>query len=173
MSELAKAGPTAVNIALLATRLGVTKGSFYWHFNSKDELLDAILEEWKIRATDRVIEIVEKSQSDARQKISQLAVLGVSSSIEELGGSIELAMRTWARSNKRVRAAVAVVDKQRVEYLANLFGKALPESDPELMACIHYAFSAGLRLLLCYTDAEKITMRRAALEQVFFATQPA
>lgn len=170
LSELGKAGPSAVNIARLADLLGVTKGSFYWHFRSKDDLLDAILDEWRIRATERVIEIVENSESDARKRISQLAVLGVSSSIEERGGSIELAMRTWARSNKRVRAGVALVDKQRIEYLTNLFDIALPKSDPELMACIHYAFSTGLRLLLCYSDSEKINMRRAALEQVFFPT---
>lgn len=173
LSELAKAGPSAVNIVLLSERLGVTKGSFYWHFQSKDELLDAILDEWKVRATDRVIEIVEATHASAREKITQLAVLGVSSSIEEVGGSIELAMRTWARTNKRVRAAVAAVDRQRLQYLVNLFQDALPDSDPELMACVHYAFSAGLRTLLCYTDAQKIDLRRAAVEQVFFLPQPA
>lgn len=173
LTALSSAGPTAVNIALLATRLGVTKGSFYWHFASKDELLDAILDEWKVRATDRVIEIVESSTGDAREKISRLAVLGVSSSMEEKGGSIELAMRTWARSNKRVRTAVAAVDQQRVAYLENLFREALPEADAKLMACVHYAFSAGLRTLLCYSDAEKIKLRSAAISQIFFTQEPA
>lgn len=153
---------------MLSERLGVTKGSFYWHFQSKDDLLDAILDEWKLRATDRVIAIVEAGHADAREKITQLAVLGVSSSIEEIGGSLELAMRTWAKTNKRVRAAVAAVDRQRIEYLVNLFRDALPDSDAELMACVHYAFSAGLRTLLCYPDAQKIDLRRAAVQQLFF-----
>lgn len=173
LTALASAGPNAVNIALLAERLGVTKGSFYWHFASKDELLDGILEEWKKRATDRVIEIVESATGDAREKIGRLAVLGVSSSIEEKGGSLELAMRTWARSDKRVRSAVAAVDRQRVEYLENLFREALPEADASLMACVHYAFSAGLRTLLCYSDADKLKLRNAAVDQIFFPPQAA
>lgn len=173
LAELAKSGPEAVNIVALSEKLGVTKGSFYWHFSSKEELLDAILDEWRLRATDRVIQIVEETESDSRARIYQLAVLGVSSSIEEVGGSLELAMRMWARSNKRVRAAVAAVDKQRLEYMAKLYAEALPGEDPRLMACIHSAFSAGLRQLLCFTEAERLEIRRAALEKVIFAPRRA
>lgn len=169
LAELAKSGPSAVNIVFLSERLGVTKGSFYWHFSSKDELLDAILDEWRSRATERVIENLDKDETDAKTKIYQLAVLGVSSSIEEMGGSIELAMRTWAKSNKRVRTAVAAVDRQRLEYLIRQYAEVLPDADPRLMACIHYAFSTGLRQLLCFTEAERIQLREAALKDVIFA----
>ncbi|RYY87103.1 MAG: TetR/AcrR family transcriptional regulator, partial [Comamonadaceae bacterium] len=45
MRILARSGVDAVLIPPLATELGVTKGSFYWHFASRDELLLALVDE--------------------------------------------------------------------------------------------------------------------------------
>ena len=41
---IAEQGVGAVAVEPLARRLGVTKGSFYWHFPSRDALLQAALE---------------------------------------------------------------------------------------------------------------------------------
>src|SRR5207244_1242684 len=40
-------GPAAVRVEPLAAALGVTKGSFYWHFSDRAELLEALLAEWE------------------------------------------------------------------------------------------------------------------------------
>jgi AcrR family transcriptional regulator len=42
-------------VETLASDLGVTKGSFYWHFKSRDELVQAALELWEKLATDAII----------------------------------------------------------------------------------------------------------------------
>ena len=44
---IAEQGVSAVAVEPLARRLGVTKGSFYWHFPSRDALLQAALERWE------------------------------------------------------------------------------------------------------------------------------
>src|SRR5690606_27695040 len=44
---IAEQGVAAVAVEPLARRLGVTKGSFYWHFPSRDALLQAALERWE------------------------------------------------------------------------------------------------------------------------------
>ena len=44
---IAEQGVAAVAVEPLARRLGVTKGSFYWHFPSRDALLSAALERWE------------------------------------------------------------------------------------------------------------------------------
>ncbi|WP_454830347.1 TetR/AcrR family transcriptional regulator [Paraburkholderia xenovorans] len=170
LTLFAKEGHEAVSIATLANALGVTKGSFYWHFTSREELLHSILDEWSLHATARVIEIVEATETTARDKIRKLALLGVKSSIEELGGAIELAVRNWARTNKKVRNAVAEVDGQRIAYLTSLFEEATPSADAELMACLHYSFSAGLRLIFSFSEEAKLRIREDALDKVFFNT---
>ena len=40
-------GPEGVRVEPLAAILGVTKGSFYWHFTNRRELLEALLREWE------------------------------------------------------------------------------------------------------------------------------
>src|SRR5690242_1895778 len=52
---IAEAGLGALTIDTLAARLGVTKGSFYWHFKGRSELLAAALERWERRATGEAI----------------------------------------------------------------------------------------------------------------------
>jgi AcrR family transcriptional regulator len=52
---IAEKGLGALTVGALATRLGVTKGSFYWHFHGRSELLAAALARWEERATTDAI----------------------------------------------------------------------------------------------------------------------
>ncbi|GAA0512500.1 MAG: TetR/AcrR family transcriptional regulator [Pigmentiphaga sp.] len=165
---LAQSGVDAVLIPRLATDLGVTKGSFYWHFESRDDLLLALIEEWKQHATLRVIEIVESASTSPQEKIRLIAFIGTNSPIDEFGGAIELAVRNWARTNPDVRSAVADVDQQRLTYLTSLYAEMGAKVDPELLACLHYSFSTGLRLIFAYPEQQKLAMRQAALDTIFF-----
>ena len=53
---VAEGGTAAAAIEPLAARLGTTKGSFYWHFKNRSELIAAALALWEREATDRIIE---------------------------------------------------------------------------------------------------------------------
>lgn len=48
-------GFRAVAVEPLARRLGVTKGSFYWHFESRAALVEAALLFWERAGTDAII----------------------------------------------------------------------------------------------------------------------
>ena len=52
---IAEKGLSALTVSALADRLGVTKGSFYWHFVGRSELLAAALDRWKQRTTGEAI----------------------------------------------------------------------------------------------------------------------
>ena len=168
LKVLAKSGANAVLVPRLASALKVTKGSFYWHFSSRDDLLEAMIAEWREHATLRVIDLVEGKATTAQEKIRLLAFIGTNSPIDEFGGAIELAVRTWARSNRKVREIITEVDRQRISYLSRLYGEIGSSADAELLACLHYSFSTGLRLIFAYPEAQKLALREAALEQVFF-----
>ena len=57
--RLGAGGVEAVRVEPLAKDLGVTKGSFYWHFRDREALLDAVLEAWEARETDHYIKTAE------------------------------------------------------------------------------------------------------------------
>lgn len=59
MKELAESGLGGVAVEPLAKRLGTTKGSFYWHFRSRDDLVVAALSLWEQEGTDSAISALE------------------------------------------------------------------------------------------------------------------
>ncbi|MFN7134821.1 MAG: TetR/AcrR family transcriptional regulator, partial [Myxococcales bacterium] len=71
LAALARGGVAAVAVEPLASELGATKGSFYWHFADRGELLKAVLERWVARDTDEVIAAMD-ALPDARAKLSAI-----------------------------------------------------------------------------------------------------
>jgi AcrR family transcriptional regulator len=145
---LAEGNVDSVLIPPLAKRLGVTKGSFYWHFKNREDMLDAVLEEWHRRATARVIEKVERAASTPVARLRALFDISNRAGVDDLGGALELAVRNWARLDKRARAAVAAVDAERLSYLAQLYRALGMDAAPARhRAFAQYAFSTGARVL--------------------------
>lgn len=64
-------GPAGVAVVALAKGLGVTRGSFYWHFGSRDELLVAALELWEREHSEEVLAAAEQID-DARERLRAL-----------------------------------------------------------------------------------------------------
>src|SRR5437868_10038617 len=68
---IAEQGVAAVAVEPLARRLGVTKGSFYWHFPSRESLLVAALERWEKTEQEAIFGQLEQI-ADPRQRLRQL-----------------------------------------------------------------------------------------------------
>jgi AcrR family transcriptional regulator len=120
LRALAAGGPEAVRIESLAKELGVTKGSFYWHFRDRQALLEALLDTWEETLVDEAIEVADRGGGDARSRLRRLFRLaGEREDILEL----ELSVRDWARREPVVAARVARVDDRRLNYLRPLFAE--------------------------------------------------
>lgn len=109
-------GAAAVRVEPLAAALGVTKGSFYWHFKDRDALLDAMLDHWERQSTLATIEILETAWPDARSRLRGLLALVHGNPRK----GAEAAIRAWALSDPRAAAAVRRVDSRRENYVAGL-----------------------------------------------------
>jgi len=60
LAAIAQGGVGAVAVEVIAAGLGATKGSFYWHFENRDALVQAALDRWELERTEAVIDDLER-----------------------------------------------------------------------------------------------------------------
>ncbi|BAU12431.1 transcriptional regulator [Leptolyngbya sp. NIES-3755] len=116
LRTLAAGGVEAVRVEPLAKSMKVTKGSFYWHFKNREDLLEAILQEWIKLQTNSIIDQVETEGGTAANKLLHLFELAVQDD-----GRVETAIRAWAKNDANVSSFLAEVDEHRLSYTKDLF----------------------------------------------------
>jgi len=114
LKTLAKAGFTALKAEPLAKAMGVSRGSFYWHFTDISAFHAAILRHWREIAAEQIIAGVEAAAGTE----NALAVLLRRVFGERL--TLERAVRIWASVDPAARAAVQAIDRRRLGYVESL-----------------------------------------------------
>lgn len=115
LKVLAGEGIEAVRVEPLARALGVTKGSFYWHFSDRQHLLDSLLADWERLATLNVIAAVELACDEPDERLRELTRL-----VFRHGGPLDRAVRAWASHDQDAAHVVARVDTQRYAFVRGL-----------------------------------------------------
>lgn len=149
ISRLMKSGVDAVRVEPLADEIGVSRGSFYWHFKSRRELLTAILEEWRQYQTRRIVERIRKNvELTPLQRIVRLRMLPPRTKTTSSAAAFELAIRAWAMRDKLASKIVNQVDAERLAFTASLLRDAgMSEDEAGHWALLGYAFTLGESLL--------------------------
>lgn len=153
---LGEQGIDGVRVEVLAKKLGVTKGSFYWHFENRDALLAAMLADWRRRATLTIIERIEAQDESALTRLRMLMQVPFQIKAES-GAQVELSIRLWARRDKAARSALHEVDELRLRYIARLLHQiGLSEDKAEARAIFAYAFQRVATSLIPQDDAAMV-----------------
>jgi len=116
LEALGSSGVAAVNVQSLARTLGVTKGSFYWHFADREALLKATLARWEESYTERVIAALD-GIVDPRARLEQL-LAGVTAS--KRAWRVHVALGA-AANEPLVAASLARVTQRRVAYIEQCY----------------------------------------------------
>lgn len=149
---ISEGGVGAVAVEPLAGKLGVTKGSFYWHFANRGALLEAVLVRWEEECTEAVIAAVERI-SEPRERL--VRVFDEATADEPLGGgyasktgiyfsrAFEQAISD-AAGDSTVGPVLRRVSKHRINYLEDCY-RALGFSPDEAChrALLAYAAYVG------------------------------
>lgn len=159
LAVLGEQGIDGVRVEVLAKRLNVTKGSFYWHFKDRDALLEQMLERWRRRATLALIERLDSNVSTPSERLRRLLRLPLKGQAAILAAEIELAIRLWGRNDPRAKAALHEVDELRLQYIRNLLMQAdLPEEEAHARAILAYSYQRVAATLLPH-DAWELIQR--------------
>lgn len=116
-------GMDKIRVDDLAKHLGVTRGSFYWHFRDRDELLQRVLATWRHQATEDLTRRLEAANPDPREQLQEVLTLPFRGRAAARAARIELAIRAWARGDAAARVAVDEADTNRISYIAQLFSQ--------------------------------------------------
>jgi AcrR family transcriptional regulator len=137
---LAEEGIKALKIDRLCDRLGVTKGSFYWHFQNMPSYRSALIAAWgELRDEDRgAFEAL--AGVAPRERLSTM----MSSLMSPRHWTLERAMREWARSNDEVAASVREADRRLLRAVRQAFiDFGFPEDEATLRAEVTFATGIG------------------------------
>lgn len=118
-SALIEEGTAGIEINKLAKRLGVSRGGFYWFFESRDQLLDELLAFWVQTSTQLFERILRSHDRNGMREYQALVDLWIDE--KEYDPRWDAAVRDWARTSAAVLSAVKVVDQKRIALLERLF----------------------------------------------------
>lgn len=136
---IAEQGVAAVAVEPLARRLGVTKGSFYWHFPSREALLQAALERWENVEQEAVFGTLEQVP-DPRERLRALFQMVA----HEYQSHVIYSALLKALDHPAVQPVIDRVSKRRLDYLAASFRQAgLAREDALHRARLTYAAYVG------------------------------
>lgn len=142
-----------LRVQYLCERLGVTRGSFYHHFEGIDGYVDALMVEWKEQNTLEFIDEADKSL-DPGGKMERL-----NARVVQTNQAIESGIRSWSLYHPVVKQTVKEVDRIRMNYLKKIYlemGKG--EKEAGYLAQMEYALLVGVQLL--FPNIKEEEMRR-------------
>lgn len=144
LKVLADVGLSGIAVEPLARRLGVTKGSFYWHFGSRDELLEAALRHWENRGTSARFTELE-SLEDPRERLRALLTRAME---DDATLALDFAVQV-SGDDPVVAPFVRRADRLAVDWFTGVYCElGLDDQDARSWALLaHSAYVGFLRIL--------------------------
>jgi AcrR family transcriptional regulator len=112
-------GVEHVRVLSLSQKLGVSRGSFYWYFESRQALLDMLLDHWRDTNTRYVLEGARRPAPTITRGVLNIFEAWIDDDLFD--PELDFAVRAWARRSAPVHRAVEEADMARVDAIRDLF----------------------------------------------------
>ena len=152
LEVLGKQGAGELTVESLARQLGVTKGSFYWHFKDRDDFFRQIIEYWDKHFTQTVIAKISTQDSPPEERLLELMRLVHTKRLDRF----EMPVRAWAQQNPALAPLVRSVDKHRIDFVCSLFMEmGFAKDEAEMRTRVFLTYMITQRQLLPTTAGNK------------------
>jgi len=142
LEVLNQRGISAVKILPLSKKLGVTRGSFYWHFEDRDELLREMLQYWEIELTDSVIKHARNLGAPPRERLADV----LTNVILNRRSLYDTAIAAWGMFDEHAATCYARVLRKRLRFLSSMLSEAgvdKEQADFRARLILGFALSSG------------------------------
>jgi AcrR family transcriptional regulator len=141
-AALIAGGLERVKVDVLARELNISRGSFYWHFASRDALLDALLRDWRTRNTAPFEAAMTRADRDGLKEFQAIVDMWLEE--KDYDPAYDSAVREWARTSSKVANLVRQVDRERIALLAEIFRDlGFPDLEADIRARVAYFHQVG------------------------------
>jgi len=171
LQTLISDGIESVRVLTLGQKLGVSRSSFYWYFQSRQDLLDQLLTHWHDTNTKA---IVERAKRPAETII--VAVLNVFECWADerlFDPRLDFAVREWARRSDDVRGAIDQADNDRLGAIREMYRRhGYDDEDAFIRARVLYYMQIGYYVLDLKEPVEARVSHLAAYLRAFTGQEP-
>lgn len=155
---VAENGFDSVRVLSLAASLGVTRGSFYWHFTDHAELITALVERWRGREVEAHRRAQEASPLEPKADLERMlegALAHAGTEVKYL--RFELALRGLGRRDPEVAKVLIEVDRMRMRLFEAKFLRLTgnEKTAAELAALFYLAIVGGTHALARPANPER------------------
>lgn len=116
---LIESGVESVKIMPLAKSLDLSRTSFYGHFNSREELLEKLIQRWRQKNTGNLIRQTEVFATSIAEAIFNLFDCWLK--FDLFDDKLDFAIRNWALSDPELKDILETVDQERVAAIRAMF----------------------------------------------------
>ncbi|WP_102144673.1 TetR/AcrR family transcriptional regulator [Mycobacterium hubeiense] len=137
---IAEEGLKSLKIDRLCDRLGVTKGSFYWHFDDMQSYRARLVRAWEHLRDSEHSQFDELGDVPPQERLSQM----MSALVSAHHWTMERAMREWARTDDTVAASMRAADRRLLQVVRQAFlDHGFSPDEAELRANATFAAGVG------------------------------
>ena len=162
LAELSVHGPEALKLEAICAAIGLTRGSFYHHFEDHAAFLTAAAQHWKARQTTELL----ANQTPAEMSEADHAAL--EDRVVGLDFKLELGMRELSRRHPEIAEIVAETDALRIQFIAETYRARfnLDAEDADAVAGLEYATFVGSIAVEPNITSDAMQARAVLLDQI-------
>lgn len=139
---LLASGVEAVKIQPLARKLNLSRTSFYWFFQDREQLLGALIGLWRDKNTGNLVKRCEAYAESIAEAMLNVFDCWLDTGLFD--SQFEFAIRSWALQSPEILADVNAADQARVEAMTKMFVKfGFTEATADVRARTMYLTQIG------------------------------